>query len=99
MDGDKSGDDHLVQDPALGCVLVGGGAAAAAGGKKGVGRDDHRLTGRGHPGIGGGHLQRGQGDLPRKDLHPFDVDGFKAGLLGHQVTDGVGLDGGVVLLQ
>ena len=30
VDGDKSGDDHLAQDSALGCVLVGGGAAAAA---------------------------------------------------------------------
>ena len=50
-------------------------------------------------GVGGAHLQGGQGCLARKDLDPFDADRLEAGLLGRQDADGVGAGLGVVLVQ
>ena len=99
VDGDGLGDDHRGQDPGRRRRAGGGGAAAPLPVKEGVGRDDDRRRRLGDAGVGGAHLQGGQGGLARKDLDPFDADRLEAGLLGRQDADGVGAGLGVVLVQ
>jgi len=92
-------DDDLIQHPGR-AVFPRLRAAAAAAGKQGVGRDDDGRVRDVPAFLGNGqHLGLRQGDLPGKDLHPFNAHGAVAGPGSGKADDGIGARCGVVLVQ